>query len=195
MNFLAHLFLTQSDEAITVGNFLGDLLTNKQANHLPPEIQKGVVIHRAIDDFTDVHPTVKEGADLLKPKHGRYAPVVLDVMFDFLLAKNWESFSNQVTLRNFADNTYSVLLSATPVMPEKIAERTKRMVAADWLVHYATIEGIAYTFSRMKMRSSQPERIENAAATMMGHMDALNEKFRRFFPEMIYFVNDKMKNS
>ncbi|MAT55579.1 MAG: hypothetical protein CMN32_13965 [Saprospirales bacterium] len=192
MNFLAHLFLTRSDESITVGNYLGDFLTNRQVSKLPKAIQEGVTIHRLIDQFTDEHPLVREGAELLKPKHGRYAPVVLDVMFDFLLARNWERFAGGLGIRNFADQTYRVLLEATPLMPEKIAERTERMVAADWLVHYATFEGIDYTFSRMKVRSSRPKSIENAAATMMDHLEELNERFIRFFPELINFVNEEM---
>ncbi len=191
MNFLAHLFLTRSDASITVGNYLGDLLTNRQVLQLPEEIQAGVHIHRAIDNYTDAHPEVKKSAKLLKSKHGRYAPVVLDVMFDYLLAKNWERYAEQ-SLRKFADNTYRILLEASPLMPERIAEKTRRMVAADWLVHYATVEGIAYTFSRMKDRSSQPESIEHAAATMMNHVEELEVHFVRFFPELTNFVNEEM---
>lgn len=193
MNFLAHLFLTRSSEAVTVGNFLGDFLTNRQVKALPEAVQEGVRIHRAIDEFTDQHPLVREGANLLKPAHGRYAPVVLDVMFDFLLAKNWERYSATQPLREFADDTYQVLLATTPLMPEKIAERTRRMVAADWLVHYATVEGISYTFSRMKTRSSQPQSIEDGAFTMVEHLEALNDLFIGFFPELIKFVNHRLE--
>lgn len=195
MNFLAHLFLTRNNAPLSVGNFLGDFLTNKQVDKLPVKIQEGVWLHRAIDNFTDKHSAVRAGVEMLKPLHGRYAPVVLDVMFDYLLAKNWSTYAGRQSLRDFADITYQVLLDATPVMPEKIAERTKKMIAADWLVHYASVEGIAYTFSKMQLRSSRPDRIKNAASSMVHHMEGLNEIFVRFFPELITFVNAKMENN
>jgi acyl carrier protein phosphodiesterase len=44
----------------------------------------------------------------------------------------------------------------------------------------------------MKVRSSRPKSIENAAATMMDHLEELNERFIRFFPELINFVNEEM---
>ena len=53
MNFLAHLYLSGNNEPVMIGNFIADHLKGKQWMALPEEIQKGVVLHRFIDSFTD----------------------------------------------------------------------------------------------------------------------------------------------
>lgn len=194
MNFLAHLFLTRQHNMLTVGNYLGDFLTNRQVSALPDEVRMGVVLHRKIDEYTDQHPEVKKAVNLLKNAHGRYAAVVLDVVFDHLLAGNWELFSDAQSLREFADQTYAVLLDATPLMPPAIAERTRKMVEADWLVQYATVDGINHTFSKMMERSSQPNCIANGAISMELLKDKINERFLLFFPDIIKFVQEEMKH-
>lgn len=59
MNYLAHTFLSYTDEQI-VGNIIGDFIKNKNKENLPEGIQQGITLHRAIDAFTDVHPKVSE---------------------------------------------------------------------------------------------------------------------------------------
>ena len=60
MNFLAHTYLSCSNEDLLVGNFLADFMKNKDIESLPSNILKGIDLHRKIDSFTDSHPAVKE---------------------------------------------------------------------------------------------------------------------------------------
>ena len=53
MNFLAHTYLSFTDEQI-VGNLIGDFIKNKKRDHLSEGIQQGITLHRAIDAFTDI---------------------------------------------------------------------------------------------------------------------------------------------
>ena len=48
MNYLAHTFLSYSDEQI-VGNIIGDFIKNKNRYDYPEGIQQGITLHRAID--------------------------------------------------------------------------------------------------------------------------------------------------
>jgi acyl carrier protein phosphodiesterase len=135
MNFLAHLFLTGKNEPLLVGNFLGDFLTNRQVAALPHPIQQGVKIHRQIDAFTDSHEQVRRSAARLRPVHGKYAPVILDVFFDYILVENWQHFSAE-PLGEFAGFAYATLEKHVHLMPVFLQERLPLMIADDWLVRY-----------------------------------------------------------
>lgn len=188
MNFLAHLYLSGNDEHLMVGNFLADFISNKEVAKLPSDIQKGVLMHRQIDSFTDKHPMVKQGARRLHPTHGKYAPVILDIFHDFLLAQNWSRYADQ-PLPEFTRTVYEVLLRHLPLMPPLLHERLPRMVADDWLVRYGTEDGLRFTFSRVKMRSSAPEYFENAVESLTKDYNVFNEEFNSFFPDIIGDVN------
>ncbi|GIV32450.1 MAG: ACP phosphodiesterase [Saprospiraceae bacterium] len=189
MNFLAHLYLTRHDPVLTVGNFLGDMLTNRQVAQLPQAIQKGVKLHRAIDQFTDNHPANRQTLKLLRPRHGRYAGVVLDLLQDYLLSENWHLFMPEKTLREFSIDIYEILLGNLNEMPPPLRERTQRMVEADWLMQYANLAGLEYAFSRLQLRTSRPQYIEHATLTLREFHQPLTEGFLAFFPDVITFVD------
>jgi acyl carrier protein phosphodiesterase len=90
MNYLAHLLLSGDDPNILVGNFIADFVKKKEEALFSEEIQKGFRIHRKIDEFTDNHPSVALGKALIRAKHSKYAPVILDIHYDHLLYKNWD---------------------------------------------------------------------------------------------------------
>ena len=188
MNFLAHIYLSGPDEHLLVGNFLADFISNKEVAKLPPDVRKGVQMHRQIDSFTDRHPMVKQGARRLHPSHGKYSPVILDVFHDFLLAQNWGLYSDQ-SLEVFSADVYEVLLRHLPIMPAFLHERLPKMVADDWLVRYGTEEGLRFTFSRVKLRSSAPHFFENAVESLTTSYHEFNEEFNAFFPDVIGEVN------
>ncbi|MBI1224176.1 MAG: DUF479 domain-containing protein [Bacteroidetes bacterium] len=188
MNFLAHIYLSGPDENLIVGNFLADFISNKEVAKLPASFQKGVQMHRQIDSFTDKHPMVKQSAKRLHAAHGKYAPVILDVFHDFLLAQNWGKYSSQ-SLELFAADVYEVLLRHLPIMPEFLHDRLPRMIADDWLVRYGTEDGLRFTFSRVKLRSSAPQFFENAVESLATYYHEFDEEFNAFFPDVIAEVN------
>lgn len=58
MNYLAHIFLSGSNRKVQLGNFVGDAVKGSSYKNYPPDIAKGIQLHRAIDDYTDRHPAV-----------------------------------------------------------------------------------------------------------------------------------------
>ena len=80
MNFLAHTFLSFTDEQI-VGNMIGDFIKNKNRQNLSEEIQQGITLHRAIDAFTDLHPKVLEAKTVFQPIVRLYSGAFVDVVF------------------------------------------------------------------------------------------------------------------
>ncbi|HPX06218.1 MAG TPA: ACP phosphodiesterase, partial [Tenuifilaceae bacterium] len=105
MNFLAHLYLSGDNVHVRLGNFIGDHVKGKAFTHYPPDVQKGILMHRAIDSFTDNHLATAESKRLLRSGYGKYAGVVVDVFYDHLLASNWSNFS-PFPLRGFTRGFY-----------------------------------------------------------------------------------------
>ncbi|HMQ48382.1 MAG TPA: acyl carrier protein phosphodiesterase [Saprospiraceae bacterium] len=190
MNFLAHFLLSCDDEALLIGNYLADHIRVAEASQYPEAIRQGIALHRKIDSFTDAHPSVKTGIYRLHPHHRKYAPVVLDIFYDYFLANNWEKFS-ALSLQEFAQNTYRSLENNLHWMPAHLQQILPRMIADNWLSSYATIEGIDFTFSRLKQRVSRPEHLENVVNTLVTYQDVLNEEFNDFFPDILLFVKNE----
>jgi len=187
MNFLAHLFLSCEEEELLIGNFIGDFVRGSQLDHYPEGIQAGIWLHRKIDTFTDAHPIVREGARLLRPEHSRYAPVILDVFYDFLLIKNWSTFSDE-SLRKFTQNVYKTLERNMEQMPPALQRRVPHMIADDWLMRYGEWDGLAFAFNRMQLRVSRPAYFDGVTDNLKQHEATLDAGFLAFFPDVIHFV-------
>ncbi|NJL76919.1 MAG: DUF479 domain-containing protein [Saprospiraceae bacterium] len=189
MNFLAHIFLTKHDEAWMVGNYLADLLKNKDLESLPIPIRQGVMLHRKIDSFTDSHPLVQYSTRLLHEKHHKYANVLMDVFYDYLLYQNWHRYGKQDFI-DFKIETYEVLQRYLPSIPKPLQPRTLAMIEHDWLTSYTSEKGIYHTFEHIKKRASKPELFEGSVDSLKQHFQPLNEHFNLFFPDLMRFVNN-----
>lgn len=191
MNYLAHLFLSGEDEGIIVGNFLGDLMSKKDIIKLPDEIRDGVYIHRRIDAYTDDHPEVRKGVRRLHARHSKYAPVLTDIYYDYFLAKNWETYSEE-SIRDFSLRTYAVLQDNVSFMPSGVQKYMKNLVAANWLSNYSHLEGIAFTFGKLKNKVTRPELLDGVMDSLMEQEADFDREFNRFFPDLITYVNSEI---
>lgn len=187
MNFLAHLFLTHDNEGLSIGNFIGDYVRNRELPSYPEAVQRGVWLHRRIDTYTDNHPLVRESLQLLRPAHGKYAGVVWDVLSDALLSHRWERFCDQ-PLREFTSDMYRILERNLHLMPEGLQRRLPLMIADDWLMQYQHEHGIAFTLSRLQRMASRPEFLEGGVESLRQHYAELERRFAAFFPEVIEYV-------
>ncbi len=53
MNFLAHFHLAWPDEGLVAGGLEGDYIKGPLRGALPPDLERGIKLHRAIDAYTD----------------------------------------------------------------------------------------------------------------------------------------------
>lgn len=191
MNYLAHMFLSFGNKDIITGNFLGDMISNQEVKTYPEGIRKGVFIHRKIDTFTDDHPDVLKGVRRLYERHSKYASVLIDIYYDYLLCINWDKYSDE-SLQSFADKIYAALISNIDLMPERVQKRLLGMTQGNWLISYATLDGIQYAITRMTQRASKPELLEGAIDSLTTDLELLNEEFNRFFPEIIEHIKSEI---
>ena len=187
MNFLAHLYLSGENEELLIGNFIADFIRNREVPNYSVGIQHGIILHRKIDYYTDNHPVVRQGTHRLRVNHGKYAPVVLDVLFDYLLANNWEKYSDE-PIADYTKKVYRILSKHQAILPPKIGNRLPEMIADNWLIKYGWDDGLRYVFERMKRRVSQPLLLNNAVESLKADYDLFEKEFNTFFPEVIAYV-------
>jgi len=192
MNFLAHLFLSCDNEELLIGNFIADFIKQKEVADYSPAIQKGIDLHRQIDTYTDQHPLVLQGVHRLRPFHHKYAPVVIDILFDYLLANNWSRYSGQ-SLDDFAHYIYDILNDRMKDLPLKLQKRLPEMIEANWLQAYGTDEGILFTFKKMDERTSFPSDFKSALKHLKLDYEAYETEFNLFFPDLIQYVDSNCK--
>ena len=104
MNFLAHIYLSGDNDLLKIGNFMADSIRGNSYENYPDEIKKGILLHRSIDSFTDMHPVYRKSKHRLHEKYGHYSGVIMDIFYDHFLAKNWANYSNK-KLEEYAENT------------------------------------------------------------------------------------------
>lgn len=187
MNYLAHLYLSGNSDELMVGNFIGDYVKGAQYLHYAPGVQRGVILHRAIDSFTDTHPTVKEAVAYFRPAYGRWSGIVTDVMFDHFLARNWPAYS-PYTLRQFAKHAHAVLLSNFFQLPLRVKGFLPFLIQHKRLESYARPDGIEESLRIMAHRTSLPDESKLAMTILANNLAVLNELFQRFFAELTLHV-------
>ena len=187
MNYLAHLYLSGDSEGILIGNFIGDAVKGKQYLNYRDDIQKGILLHRQIDSFTDKHPLVRECSHYFRPYYGRYSGIVTDVIFDHFLASGWASYSSS-SLSSFADHVHAVLLSGFFRLPSKVQWVLPFFIKHRRLESYAQIEGIRQTLEIMGRRTSMPEESGFAIEVLQEQFHSMKEIFEIFFEELVSYV-------
>ena len=190
MNFLAHLYLSFEDDQITIGNFIADSIRGNKYNHLPEKIQKGIVLHRAIDTYTDKHPIVRQSTKRLHENYSHYSGVIVDIFYDHFLAKNWSEYAD-TPLPHFVDNFYDLLENNYDILPIGVKRMMPYMIADNWILNYAKMEGISRVLNGMNRRTQNKSKMNFAILDLEEHYTDFEKEFTYFFEELIVFSKQK----
>jgi acyl carrier protein phosphodiesterase len=193
MNFLAHIYLSFNDDEVTIGNFIADSIRGNKYKHLPDNVQKGILLHRYIDTFTDAHPTVRQSTKRLHENYSHYSGVIVDIFYDHFLAKNWKDYSD-IPLADFVDNFYKILETNYTILPEKIKHMMPYMISDNWILNYANLEGINQVLNGMNRRTKNISKMNFAILDLEKHYDEFEKEFSSFFQELIDFSKQKYKS-
>lgn len=191
MNFLAHIFLSNNDNQITIGNFIADGIRGKRYKKYPIEIQKGILLHRQIDTFTDAHPTVRLSTKRLHENYGHYSGVIVDILYDHFLAKNWSQYSD-IPLPEYIEGFYDLLEDNFETLPVRIQKMMPHMIADNWLLSYAEIEGIQKVLDGMNRRTKNRSGMNTATVELQEFYTEFEEEFTSFFEELRTFSKDTL---
>ncbi|WP_424493716.1 ACP phosphodiesterase [Salinimicrobium sp. GXAS 041] len=192
MNFLAHIYLSGQDEELIIGNFIADSIKGKKYLEYPEGIQKGIILHRAIDYYTDTHPIVKKSTSRLFSKYSHYSSVIVDILYDHFLAHNWQEYS-KVPLDVFVERFYALLKANIDVLPKNVQQFLPFMIRDNWLLSYASIEGIGRILQQMNERTNKISKMNFAVNELQMHYGDFEKEFRLFFEDLQIFATAKIK--
>ncbi len=192
MNFLAHLYLSENNTNILIGNFIADHIPGNKFTHFHPEIQKGILFHREIDTFTDAHKIVRKSKRRLHPRYRHYKGVIIDIFYDHYLAKNWQLYAD-IPLKTFAQNVYTLLQDNYEILPKKTKHLLPFMVEHNWLYNYQFTEGIKIVLNGMDNRTKQKSLMRFAIEDLENLHQEFEEDFTLFFEDLQLFSKQKLK--
>ncbi|MGB1269259.1 MAG: ACP phosphodiesterase [Flavobacteriaceae bacterium] len=193
MNFLAHIYLSGNDDSLKIGNFIADSIRGNKYLNYPEEIQKGIILHRHIDTFTDSHPIVKISKKRLYKNYSHYSSVIVDIYYDHFLAKNWSDYSTE-PLESYVNQFYELLKHEFDMLPTPVKKMYPHMVNDNWLNSYATIEGITKVLEGMNHRTKNKSKMNLAVNELQEFYLDFEKEFTDFFKELMLFVEQELKN-
>ncbi len=155
MNFLAHAVLAGNDPALIVGGVAGDWIKGPLPAGLPPDLARGVALHRALDSFAESHPAFRCSRARISAPRRRYGGVLVDMFYDHLLARDWATLHHR-PLAEFCAEVYRMIEERRDDLPAASRPALALMAQEDWLGSYATLAGIAAVLHRMSRRARQP---------------------------------------
>ncbi|MBB4802385.1 acyl carrier protein phosphodiesterase [Flavobacterium nitrogenifigens] len=183
MNFLAHIYLSGENDLIKIGNFMADGIRGKQFEHFPIDVQKGILLHRFIDTYTDSHDIFRKSTKRLHDRYHHYAGVIVDIVYDHFLAKNWSNYSDE-KLEIFINRFYHSLHDNYDILTEKTQGLMPYMIERNWLLSYRTVDGIHQILTQMDRRSKNISQMQYAVEELREFYDDFEEEFTTFFEEM-----------
>ncbi|MTI20203.1 DUF479 domain-containing protein, partial [Fulvivirga sp. RKSG066] len=191
---LAHMHLSGESEELLVGNFIGDFVKGKEFKNYTRKITEGILLHRAIDEYTDNHEVVSESKDKLRKKYRHYAGVIVDMFYDHFLALNWTKF-HHLPLQDFSQHCYTIIEKYLKKLPRGVQYMFPYMQANDWLYNYSKVEGLQRALNGMSRRTTFDSKMESATVELKKHYDEFNSQFLSFYPDLISFSNDWIESN
>ncbi|MEH6657099.1 acyl carrier protein phosphodiesterase [Leeuwenhoekiella marinoflava] len=192
MNYLAHIYLSGDDSLLTIGNFMADGIKGKQYKTYLPQLQKGILLHRSIDSFTDSHPIVKQSTKRLHSKYSHYSGVIVDILYDHFLAKNWKNYAT-TPLSSYIENFYDSLDEHFELLTPGIQRMIPHMIADNWLLSYTEISGIATVLYNMNRRTKNISGMDRAVEDLQLYYYDFENEFTLFFEELRQFCEQRLQ--
>ena len=188
MNLLAHAYLSFNQPAILAGNMISDYVKGRKKFDYPQEIQKGMVLHRAIDEFTDRHEVTHLAKQYFRADYRLYAGAFVDVLYDHFLANDTNQFKNDEDLNNFCQITYGNLQLNATLFPQQFQQMLPYMQSQNWLYNYKFRSGIEKGFGGLVRRAAYLSESAIAFNIFNNHYDDLQICYNEFFPALKLFA-------
>lgn len=184
VNYLAHFYLAYPDPDLMFGNYIGDGVRGSDFNGFSHEVARGIRFHRFIDTYTDTHDEVSQAKRLFYPSQAKFSGVVVDVMFDHILALHWKEYCD-IDLNDFAKHCYQVIDDHHNILPLRSERFYQYMAGQNILPKYATEEGITQVFRGMDSRTKFSSNMLSSISDAEPFKDELTDHFKRFFPNLV----------
>ncbi|GAC1420993.1 MAG: acyl carrier protein phosphodiesterase [Flavisolibacter sp.] len=192
MNFLAHAHLSFNDPKLIVGNMISDFVKGASKYSYTKEIQRGILLHREIDQFTDRHPATYKAKEIFRGDYRLYSGPITDIIYDHYLATDPSIFSDN-SLKEFTRLIYQYLEIDLAILPSAFVPIFQYMKTEDWLFHYKEKKGIQNSLKGLVRRAKYVYESDTAYRLFEDHYIFLGECYREFYPDVKEFAKEKIK--
>lgn len=187
MNWLAHVFLSEPNVEFQLGNLLADVVRGPQRDAMSVNFLRGAACHKAIDAFTDAHPVVKRSRARIGSEQRRFSGVLIDVFYDYYLARNWERYS-PIALDAYTAAFYASAQAHVIELPPDARTLLERIIRHDLLGSYARVDGVERALSRistyLNSRWRKQFALDRGVRDLLAHEAAFAADFHEFFPAL-----------
>lgn len=182
--------------AFLVGNLMGDFVKGRleDRDDLAPELIEGIRLHRAVDSFTDRHPVFRRSRARLRPSLRRYGGIVVDILYDHLLAGAWDDYCRR-PLGPFSQSIYATLQTYYHDLPDRMQRTVRYMQATDLLTSYRDAGSVELTLWRVERRLRRPagQPLAAARADLDRQRPDFDADFAEFFAQLIAFADHRRR--
>jgi len=190
MNYLGHLYFSDSNTELMYANIYGDFVKGSNLSMHSTIVQKGVVLHRKIDDFIDTHPIINDLKKELSPLLPKIYGIAIDLYFDHWLAKNW-SLHHNVELSVFIEEFYSANHYSKQFTNQNYQFLIAKMREDDWLNQYKTIDGLNFAATGLSRRISFENTLWKAKEVYIEKEGLIESSLEKFMVEAKIFFQTK----
>lgn len=195
MNYLGHAVLSFGDENILTGNMIGDYVKGMSAvEEYPEEIQKGILLHRKIDEYADMHPASLRAQVWFREKYGRYSGAIIDTLFDHFLATDPHYFRTEPDLLSFSQDVYNKLANNSQYFPDKFAAFFPYMKEQNWLYNYRSMSGVRRALQGLQRRAKYMEPIDEAYNTFITAYYQIGQCYYEYMEQADKFVKHALRS-
>ncbi|HET8882320.1 MAG TPA: ACP phosphodiesterase [Solimonas sp.] len=172
MNFLAHLWLAEHSGTSLAGSILGDVVRGADLSAYPDDIAHGIRLHRRVDALTDRHPALHASRAAFAAGHRRYAGIVLDLIADHALSRDWPRHA-QEPLTVFCARAGAAIAAAAPWFAQAGGRASDAAGFAALLDSYNEASGIDRAIARTARRLRDPAPLLAAGRDWRTHLPAV----------------------
>jgi len=191
MNYLAHIYLSEEVPEVLVGNFIADAVHGQQYRQYPEAIQKGILLHRKIDSYTDTHPVYLQSKHRLSQQFDKYSGVIMDIVYDHFLGANFARYHAQ-DLQNYCRAAESVLQQYRNQMPERCQHFLEYALRNNTFYNYSKLEGIELVLNHLSHRINHGVQLGTAIPLVKIHYRELEEEFFIFFEALKNYSHQQL---
>ncbi|MCY3857341.1 MAG: ACP phosphodiesterase [Gammaproteobacteria bacterium] len=181
MNYLLHCWLGRADPGLKAGGFLGDFVKGKLEDDIPPDLRRGLQLHRHIDVQSNRLPSMRGTYHRFGDGLRRPAPILLDLMADHVFAKHWEEFGTG-ELSEFTQSCYDAIgRFEIPVSAQRFYDHMRH---TDLLARYAQLEVVEDIMVRILKRLRFSDMEQNLSRQLRENEVGFRADFETYFRDL-----------
>ena len=190
MNFLAHCLIgasssgTELDPALVAGGFLGDFIKGPVPAEMPPNLARGVRLHRRVDAYSNQHQDIRQSCERFPPELRRIAPILVDIICDHLLARRWQEFHTD-PIETFTAAAYRQVAEHQPWLSESAGKFLRYASEHDLFARYDDWSATASAMRSITRRLGKQELDAQMDRMTPALLPDLESDFLRYFPDIL----------